>query len=130
MTKSILRFALYLLIGSVLVFGTVYLVQRQVDTPFLSGVYIQLCVLLYFVTLFAYTISCIGIYSKPEIGVYGILGGMMLKMLISLSFFMFFLYTFKAENKVLLGLNFFCIYFLMSGFEVTILLRNLRRKIK
>lgn len=128
--KPIGQFAWKLLVGSLLVFGGAYLLQQTVDFPFLDGMFVPLCILLYLVTLFAYGVSYLGIHSNPEIGVYAILGGTMMKMLISLGIFMVFLYGFKVENKVLLGLNFFCIYLLMSCFEVMILLRNLRRKIK
>lgn len=128
--KPIGQFALKLLVGSLLVFGSVYLLQQAVDTQFLDSMFVPLCILLYIVTLFAYGISYLGIHSNPEIGVYAILGGTMIKMLVSLGIFIVFLYGFEVENKVLLGLNFFCIYLSMSCFEVMILLRNLRRKIK
>lgn len=128
--KSIGQFAWKLLVGSLLVFGSAYLLQQVVDIQFLDRMFVPLCILLYIVTLFAYGVSSLGIRSNPEIGVYAILGGTMLKMLVSLGVFMVFLYGFEVENKTLLGLNFFCIYLLMSCFEVMILLRNLRRKIK
>jgi len=128
--KHIISFATVLFLGAVLLFGGAYGLQQQVDAVFLSGQYIVLCVFLYGVTVFAYTISYLGMVQNPEFGVYGILGGITLKMLISLSFFIFLMYRFPGENRMLLGLNFFCIYFLMSFFEVMILLRNLRRKIK
>jgi hypothetical protein len=81
-------------------------------------------------TVVAYSVSLLGISINPEFGVYGILGGMTIKILVSLSFFIFILYRFPVSNRMLFGLNFFCIYFLMSLFEVIVLLRNLRRKIK
>jgi len=128
--KPIGQFAWKLLLGSIIVFGGAYFIQASVGFRFLDSSFVPLCILLYIVTLFAYGISHLGIHSNPELGVYAILGGVMIKMLVSLGIFMFFLYGFEVENKRLLGLNFFCIYLLMSCFEVTILLRNLRRKIK
>ncbi|TYR33915.1 hypothetical protein FXV77_16890 [Sphingobacterium phlebotomi] len=124
------QFAWKLLLGSMFVFGGAYLIQQSVDIRFLDSTFVPLGILLYIVTVFAYAISYLGIHSNPELGVYAILGGVMIKMLVSLAIFMVFLYGFEVENKVLLGLNFFCIYLLMSCFEVIILLRNLRRKIK
>lgn len=128
--KPIGQFALKLLMGSVLVFGGAYGLQQVVSIQFLDGMFVPLAILLYLVTLFAYGISYLGIRSDPGVGVYAILGGTMVKMVISLGVFIVFLYGFVVENKVLLGLNFFCIYLLMSCFEVMVLLRNLRRKIK
>lgn len=128
--KATGQFAGKLLLGSLLVFGAAYWIQQSIDTAFLDGAFVPLCILLYMVTVFAYTISYLGIDSNPELGVYAILGGVMIKMLVALGVFLVFLYGFEVENKVLLGLNFFCIYLLMSCFEVIILLRNLRRKIK
>ncbi|PRD52616.1 hypothetical protein [Sphingobacterium gobiense] len=128
--KATGQFAWKLLLGSVFVFGGAYIMQQSLDLRFLDSTFVPLCILLYLVTVFAYAVSYLGIHSNPELGVYAILGGVMIKMLVSLGIFMVFLYGFKVDNKVLLGLNFFCIYLLMSCFEVIILLRNLRRKIK
>lgn len=128
--KNILSFALYLLLGSVLLFGGLYMLQLYTEVIFLSEHYLLLCIFLYVITVVAYAISNWGISLNPEFGVYGILGGMTIKMLVSLSFFIFILYQFPVENRMAFGLNFFCIYFLMSLFEVIVLLRNLRRKIK
>ena len=128
--KTTGRFAGILLWGSVLVCGAAYLMQETLGIYFLDNRFIPLCIGLYLVTVFAYAISYIGVESNPELGVYAILGGIMLKMLVSLVLFIVFLYGFEPENKVLLGVNFFCIYLLMSSFEVIFLLRNLRRKIK
>ncbi|PRD47262.1 hypothetical protein [Sphingobacterium haloxyli] len=128
--KATGQFAWKLLLGSAFVFGCAYIMQQSLDLRFLDSTFVPLCILLYLVTVFAYAVSYLGIHSNPELGVYAILGGVMIKMLVSLGIFMVFLYGVKVENKVLLGLNFFCIYLLMSCFEVIILLRNLRRKIK
>lgn len=128
--KATGQFAWKLLLGSAFVFGGAYLMEQSLDLHFLDSAFVPLCILLYMVTVFAYALSYLGIHSNPELGVYAILGGVMIKMLVSLGIFMVFLYGFEVENKTLLGLNFFCIYLLMSCFEVTILLRNLRRKIK
>jgi len=120
-------FGFVLLLFSTLLFGGAYVVQQKIDFQFLSGVYVQLCLLMYFVTLFAYAVSGMGISAGPEMGVYGILGGIILKMLASLGFFLFFLHTFPEENRRLLGLNFIGVYFPMSGLEVVVLLRMLSK---
>src|SRR5690606_28640955 len=124
-TKNLLSFALALLLGSVLLAGCAYVLQSYLSATFLSEHFLLLCVFLYVVTVVAYAISTLGISVNPEFGVYGILGGMTIKMLVSLSFFIFVLYQFPVENRMAFGLNFFCIYFLMSLFEVIVLLRNL-----
>ena len=124
------QFAWKLLLGSVFVFGGAYFIQESVGFRFIDSSFVSLCIWLYIITVLAYAISRLGIDSNPELGVYAILGGVMIKMLVSLGIFIVFLYGFKPENKLLLGLNFFCIYLLMSCFEVIVLLRNLRRKIK
>jgi len=118
---------LVLLLFGTLLFGGAYFVQQKIGFQFLSGVYVQLCLLMYFVTLFAYAVSGIGIRAGSEMGVYGILGGIILKMLVSLGFFLFLLHAFPEENRRLLGLNFIGVYFLMSGFEVAVLLRMLSK---
>lgn len=128
--KSILQFGIALLVFTIVLFGGAWYVQQQVDYQFLSGKYIPLVIFLYLMTVSAYAVSVIGLSSKPELGVFGVLGGIIIKMIISLSFFLFLLYRFPEENRVILGLNFFCIYFFLTCFEVTVLLRNLRRKLK
>lgn len=128
--KPIVQFAWKLFVGSILIFGGAYWLQQFVGIQFLDERFLPLGLLLYIVTVFAYGLSYLGIQGNPELGVYAILGGVTIKMLVSLGIFILFLYGFKAENKMLLGLNFFCIYLLMSCFEVMILLRNLRRKFK
>lgn len=128
--KSILQFSIALLLVTLVLCGGAWYVQQQVDYLFLSGQYIPLVIFLYLMTVSAYAVSVIGLSSRPELGVFGILGGITIKMIISLSFFIFLLYRFPEENRVTLGLNFFCIYFFLTGFEVIVLLRNLRRKIE
>lgn len=128
--KDIFSFSAFLLGGSLLLFGGAQLVQHYIDAVFLSNYYVELCLFLFLVTVLAFTVSYLGIIQNSELGVVGILGGMTIKMIVSLSFFIFIMYRFPTENRVILGLNFFCIYLLMSCFEVIILLRILRRKIK
>jgi len=86
-------------------------------------------VFIFFLTLIAYILSVVGLNKNPEIGAMTIHGGLVIKMLFSLSLFIFI--RFKSdENLVVLGLNFFSIYLLFTVFEVISLLRILRHQIK
>lgn len=128
--KSILQFSGALLLVTLVLCGGAWYIQQQVDYRFLSEHFVPLVIFLFLITVSAYSVSVIGIDGKPELGVFGILGGIIIKMIVSLSFFLFLLYRFPVENQTILGLNFFCIYLFLTGFEVIVLLRNLRRKFK
>ena len=55
------------------------------------------------------------------------LGATTIKLLLCLSFVVVHLFTHK-ENKLVFASNFFYLYFLNTGFEVYVLLRNLRHQ--
>lgn len=125
----LLQFTLILAGYTLLIYGAGLWIQSLSPIDILSPLFPQILIVLFIVTFFAHTTATIGIAGKPEAGVFGILGAVVIKMILSLSFFIFLIYRFPDENTTLLGLNFFCIYLLLTGFEVSVLLRNLRRKI-
>jgi len=80
---------------------------------------------LFFLTLIAFFISYLGIKKGDQIGAMAIMGGLVVKFIFALAFFIFL--RFKAEeNLTVLALNFFILYLLLTVFEVVSLLRILR----
>lgn len=125
----IIQFTCILAGYTLLLYGVGHGLQEIIPIDLLSPMFPTMLLVLSIATLFAHITASIGIAGKPETGVFGILGAIVTKMLLSLSFFIFLIYRFPHENTTLLGLNFFCIYLSLTIFEVSILLRNLRRKI-
>lgn len=123
------KYALFLAGYTLVVYGIGIAVQSFTTGPIISPLFPKIVLVLFVVTFFSHIISMIGIKGQPEVGVFGILGAIVLKMILSLSFFLVLIYRFPEEKSIALGLNFFCVYLLMTGFELTVLLCNLRRKI-
>lgn len=82
---------------------------------------------LYVLTGIVYVMSIFGVKKSPDIGVYALLGGIVIKLLFALALFLAIVLK-SAENQIVLGLNFFCIYLLFTSFEVIYLLRKLRHQ--
>ena len=95
------------------------------QTAILSPHFWLIFVTVFALTLIAYFISDFGIRTGGESSVYFILGGLFIKLFLSLAIVGVFIIKFP-ENKMLTALNFFSLYFLFTIFEVTCLLRNLR----
>lgn len=91
----------------------------------LSPNFIPIFIFLYLLTISVYFLGLWGMKKGAEYSVYSILGGIVIKMVISLSI-IFYLFLKSPENQKVLALNFFSIYFLFTLFEVTVMLRNLR----
>jgi len=80
-------------------------------------------------TLIAYILADFGIRRKPEMGVFAIMGSVILKMLFSMSFVL--IYSLKhTESDLPFVFNFFSLYLLFTLFEILGLLRNLRHQNK
>lgn len=80
-------------------------------------------------TLIAYLLAYFGIQRKPEIGVFAILGAVIIKMLFAMSFVL--IYSLKqTKGDMAFALNFFSLYLLFTLFEILGLLRNLRHQNK
>lgn len=80
-------------------------------------------------TLIAYLLAHFGIERNPQIGVFAILGSVVLKMLFAMAFVL--IYSLKqAKGDLAFALNFFSLYLLFSLFEILGLLRNLRHQNK
>jgi len=80
-------------------------------------------------TFIAYLLAYFGIQRKPEIGVFAILGAIIIKMLFAMSFVL--IYSLKqTEGDMAFALNFFSLYLLFTLFEILGLLRNLRHQNK
>ncbi len=127
---GIKRFILFFSFFALAVFG----IMKGLATWFeenirLSPNLIPLFIFLYFLTIIVYFLSIWGMKKGAEYSVYSILGGIVIKMVISLSF-IFYLFLKSAENQKVLALNFFSIYFLFTLFEVIVMLRNLRHQNK
>jgi hypothetical protein len=80
-------------------------------------------------TFIAYGLAHFGIENKPEIGVFAILGSIIIKMLFAMSFVL--IYSLKQKDAdIVFALNFFSLYLLFTLFEILGLLRNLRHQNK
>ncbi|MDQ8004596.1 MAG: hypothetical protein REI64_07320 [Pedobacter sp.] len=80
-------------------------------------------------TLIAYILADIGIKRNPQIGVFAILGSVIIKMLFAMSFVL--IYSLKqTKGDMAFALNFFSLYLLFTLFEILGLLRNLRHQNK
>jgi len=80
-------------------------------------------------TLIAYLLAHVGIKRNPQIGVFAILGSVIIKMLFAMSFVL--IYSLKqTKGDMAFALNFFSLYLLFTLFEILGLLRNLRHQNK
>lgn len=80
-------------------------------------------------TLIAYLLAHLGIQRNPQIGVFAILGSVIIKMLFAMAFVL--IYSLKqAKGDLVFALNFFSLYLLFTLFEILGLLRNLRHQNK
>ncbi len=93
--------------------------------PILSPHFWLLFVLVFVLTLLAYVLSDLGIQKGGELSIYGLLGGLFVKLFVCLAAVAVLIIKYP-ENKLLTAFNFFSLYFLFTVFEVTCLLRNLR----
>lgn len=80
---------------------------------------------LYVLTLIAFFVSYIGVQKEGQIGAMALMGGLVLKFVFALAFFVFLRFK-TQENLTVLALNFFVLYLLLTVFEVVGLLRILR----
>ena len=123
---GLLRFTFYFSLFSLAVFGIAQgLAVLFAGVILLSPNFIPIFIFLYFLTIIIYFLALWGMRKGAEYSVYSILGGIVIKMIFSLSL-IFYLFLKSPENQKVLALNFFSMYFLFTLFEVTILLRNLR----
>lgn len=123
---GIQRFIIFFSFFALVVFGIIKgLASWFEETIRLSQNFIPVFIFLYLLTIIVYFLGLWGMKKGAEYSVYSILGGIVIKMVISLSF-IFYLFLKFPENQKVLALNFFSIYFLFTLFEVTVMLRNLR----
>ncbi len=123
---GLLRFTFYFSLFSLAVFGIAQgLVVLFPGFVSLSPNFLPIFFFLYFLTIIIYFLGLWGMKKGAEYSVYSILGGIVIKMIVSLSL-IFYLFLKSPENQKVLALNFFSLYFLFTLFEVTVMLRNLR----
>lgn len=123
---GLLRFIIYFSFFALAVFSSINGLATWFDgTIQLSPNFNLIFVFLYLLTIVIYFLGLWGMRKCAEYSVYSILGGIVIKMVISLSF-IFYLFLKSPENQKVLALNFFSLYFLFTLFEVTVMLRNLR----
>jgi hypothetical protein len=123
---GLFRFVLYFSLFALAVLGiTLGLAFLFGDIIRLSPNFIPIFVFLYFLTIIIYFLALWGMKKGAGYSVYSILGGIVIKMIFSLSL-IFYLFLKSPENQKVLALNFFSLYFLFTLFEVSVLLCNLR----
>lgn len=80
-------------------------------------------------TIIAFTVSYLSMKKDKERSVFGLIGGVVLKLLFCLVFVLIYLIKIKVGNVIFIT-NFFSLYFLFSAFEMFALLTNLRHQNK
>lgn len=125
---SVSRFFLYYTVYGGIIAGIALLLSRLVNAvQVLSANFWLIFAYLFVLTGIAYVLSHFGIRKSPQAGVLAILGGLVLKFFFALSFFVVLILK-SSENQMVLGLNFFSVYLLLTVFEVSYLLRILRHQ--
>lgn len=124
--RFLLSFALYA--GGIALIA-IGLQHGLAPTEILANNFWLLFLFLFFLTTIVYVLADFGIRKGGEYSVFSILGGIVIKLLFALSLFLVVLLK-GSDNQLVLGLNFFSIYFLFTTFEVIILLRKLRHQNK
>ncbi len=120
------RFIRHYLLFTASVAGLAVLLPRLFDGVALMSPYFWwLFAVVSVLTLTAYIISDLAIRKGGELSIYGLLGGLAVKLCSCLAVVAVLMFKFP-ENKLLTALNFFSLYFLFTVFEVICLLRNLR----
>lgn len=122
--RFFLSFTIYTAIIALIVIGVAQVTEQAI---WMSKNFWLLYIFQYFLTMIVYSLSLWGIKKGGEYGVFTVLGGIVIKLLMSLSLFLVVLLK-SSDNQLVLGLNFFSIYLLQTVFEVTYLLRNLRHQ--
>lgn len=123
---GVLRFIFYFSLFSLGILGiTMGLAHLFENRILLSPNFIPVFIFLYLLTIIVYSLSLWGMKKGSEYSVYSMLGGIVIKMLMSLSLILY-LFVKSPENQKVLAINFFSMYFLFTLFEVTVMLCNLR----
>lgn len=124
--RFVIYFTLYSLMIVSLGFGISLLWSNSM---ILSPNFIPLFIFLYSLTIIIYFLGLMGLKEGSDFSVFTLLGGIVIKMIMSMSLILY-LFVKSPENQKVLALNFFSIYLLFSLFEVTVMLRNLRHQNK
>lgn len=126
LSRFIIYFTLYSLLVFSIAFGFSVLWNERL---ILSPNFILVFVFLYSLTIIIYFLGLWGVKKGAEYSIFSLLGGVVIKMIISLSLVLY-LFMNYPENQKVLALNFFSLYLLFTLFEVTVMLRNLRHQNK
>lgn len=79
------------------------------------------------ITYIAYVMAHVGIKRNAEVGVFAILGSIIIKLLFCMAFVL--IYSMKVPDLgIIFILNFFSLYLLYTAFVICCLLRNLRHQ--
>lgn len=122
----LIAFFLLLLVS---ILGINLLVFFLPDTPILIPNFWLVYFYMAGITLLVYFLSIIGIKKAGENQPMILLGGLVIRLLCSLSLVLIYLQKTKIDPLIFI-INFFSIYFLFTVFEIYCLLRNLRHQIK
>lgn len=125
-SRFIVVYFLFGILIAVLSFG---LQELFPSYQILSHHYWLMLVYLFLLTLIAFFVSVLGVKRDDQIGAMTIMGGLMIKFIFALAFFLF-LRLKTTDNLIVLALNFFSLYLLLTVFEVVGLLRILRHQNK
>lgn len=125
---SLSRFTVYYIAYGI----TMLIIAKLVASAFpqqeiLAGNFWQVFIFLFLLTYMAYVIAYSGMRRAAQTGVMAVIGSIVLKLLIALSFVLYVLLK-TSVNQLVFALNYFSLYLLFSLFEVMCLLRNLRNQ--
>ncbi len=116
---------LYLSFAILLAAAALGLQWALAPADILSPHFWVLFIALFLLTLIAYVVSDLGMRKGGEVAIYSMMGGIFIKMMLSLILITVLIMKFP-ETKLVTAINFFSVYLLFTVFEVTCLLRNLR----
>ncbi|MEX0968754.1 MAG: hypothetical protein WD077_16090 [Bacteroidia bacterium] len=120
------RFFLYIFIFSILVYAVGYFAVLKFGNPVLAEADLFNFTFFLLVTVISYPLLAHSLVSNPKSFNNLLFGGIALKMVLSLVFILLFISRFE-DSKITFVLSFFASYILFTGFEVYLLLLNLRQ---
>lgn len=124
LSRFTLLYIAYGLLLAMLACGLQLLFSKQ---EILTEIFWIVFVFLFALTYIAYIVSYLGIKKTAQIGVFALMGGIILKLLFALSFALVVIMKLSV-NQLVFVLNYFFLYLLFTLFEVMCLLRNLRHQ--
>ncbi len=123
---KVFPFNILFIVLTILLVASIYFLQSYYpNSGWLSKDILAFLVFFAGTSFLAYQISMLGLKKGGESSILFILGGVTIKLLLSMVFAFIYVYTHKVD-KVQFISNFFILYFIYTAFEIYSLMYNLR----